>query len=66
MRQISRLCLLHFFSAFSAQKSHVKPPNHLTPSIQRKSSWRISSNPTVILKIEIRKSPSANRQGPRI
>jgi hypothetical protein len=27
--------LLHFFSAFSAQKTHVKPQNHLTPSNKR-------------------------------
>jgi hypothetical protein len=33
---------LHLFFAFSAQKSHVKPQNHLNPSNQRKSSWQVS------------------------
>jgi hypothetical protein len=31
-----------YFSPFSAQKSHVKPQNHLTLSNKRKSSWHFS------------------------
>src|ERR1700680_4596370 len=40
-----------FFLLFSAQKSDVKPPNHLNHSKQRKSSWHVSSAPTAIMNI---------------
>ena len=42
---------LFFLFAFSAQKSHVKPPNHLTLYQPTTSEWRISSAPTAILDI---------------
>jgi hypothetical protein len=31
-----------FFSHFSAQKSHVKPQNHLNPTNKTRSTWHIS------------------------
>jgi hypothetical protein len=47
-----------FFSSKTAQKSHVKPPNHLTRSNKRKSSWQVSSTQSAILKtVEKNESP---------
>src|SRR5207244_9716469 len=45
----------NFFSAFSAQKSHVKPQKHLTPSNKRKSGWHVSYPQPVILDIGSKK-----------
>jgi hypothetical protein len=48
------IALVHagiFLLPFSAQKSHVKPQNHLTPSNKRKSSLKFSYPQTAILKI---------------
>jgi hypothetical protein len=39
------------FFAFSAQKPHVKPQNHLNPIPATTSTWRISSVPFAILDI---------------
>jgi hypothetical protein len=44
------LIAFDFFSMFSAQKSHVKPQNHLTYSNKRKSSWHVSSPQSAIIK----------------
>jgi hypothetical protein len=40
-----------FLSSFSAQKSHVKPQNHLTNTNKTTSTWRISSLQPAILDI---------------
>jgi hypothetical protein len=50
-----RLLPLHFLSTFLAQKSHVKPQNHLNPTNKRKSSWHFSSTQPAILKTVERK-----------
>jgi hypothetical protein len=42
---------LHLIFAFSAQKTHVKPQNHLTHYQPTTSAWRISYTPTAILDI---------------
>jgi hypothetical protein len=47
----------HFFSAFSAQKTHVKPQNDLNHANKTRSSWRISFANLVIIEIGIKKSP---------
>jgi hypothetical protein len=44
--------LLHlFFLLFSAQKLHVKPPNHLTRSKPTTSAWHVSYLQPAILDI---------------
>jgi hypothetical protein len=40
-----------FFPPFSAQKSHVKPPNHLTHYPAITSAWHVSSAQSAILDI---------------
>ena len=45
-----------YFSPFSAQKTHVKPPNHLTHSNQRRSSWHFSYVQSAILNIDRKQS----------
>jgi hypothetical protein len=42
---------LIFLSPFSAQKSHVKPPNHLTRFHPATSAWHFSYVQTDILNI---------------
>jgi len=46
-----------FISRFSAQKSHVKPQNHLTLSNQATYSWRISYAEPDIIKVGIKQKP---------
>ena len=41
----------NFFLAFSAQKRHVKPPNHLTQTNRTRSSWHFSYPQSAILDI---------------
>jgi hypothetical protein len=53
-RRAKRLNLLPLFavvfiSAFSAQKTHVKPQNHLNHSNKTRSSWHVSSPQFAIL-----------------
>ena len=48
-----------FFLLFSAQKAHVKPPNDLSASNKRRSSWHVSSLQTAILDIQIKKAPAS-------
>jgi hypothetical protein len=48
-----------FLLPSSAQKSHVKPPNHLTHYPTTTSTWHFSSPQTAILDIEIK-----NKQAP--
>jgi hypothetical protein len=50
-----------FLFVFSAQKSHVKPQNHLTPSNKRKSSLKFSYPQTAILKIVEKKQSKPRR-----
>jgi hypothetical protein len=57
---------LYLFFAFLAQKSHVKPRNHLTHSPSTISTWRISYHQTAILVIGIKKKTLGNRRGFRI
>ena len=45
-----------YFSPFSAQKTHVKPPNHLTHSNQIRSSWHFSYVQSAILNIDRKQS----------
>jgi hypothetical protein len=40
-----------FLLLFSAQKSHVKSPNHLTQTNETRSSWHVSFTPTAIMNI---------------
>jgi hypothetical protein len=47
-----------FFFAISAQKSHVKPGNHLKPYDSTTSAWHVSSSLPAIMDIEIRKEKS--------
>jgi hypothetical protein len=47
-----------FFSAFFAQKSHVKPPNHLNLTNKTRSNLKISYLQTAIMNIEIKKEAS--------
>jgi hypothetical protein len=42
-------------SAFSAQKSHVKPPNRLTLYSSTTSAWHVSSAPPAIMNIDRKK-----------
>src|SRR5882757_9403667 len=51
--------LLHLFFAFSAQKSHVKSQNHLTPSNKTRSSLKFSYPQTAIIK-----TVEKNKQAP--
>jgi hypothetical protein len=44
--------VLNYFSAFSAQKSHVKPPNHLNLSKHKTSAWHVSFVQSAILDID--------------
>jgi hypothetical protein len=39
-----------FLSAFSAQKTHVKPQNHLNLTNKTRSSWHVSYSQSAILK----------------
>jgi hypothetical protein len=48
----------NIFSSFSAQKSHVKPLNHLTPYSAITSAWHVSSTPTAIIEREGKKAES--------
>ena len=45
-----------YFYPFSAQKTHVKPPNHLTRSNQRRSSCHFSYVQSAILNIDRKQS----------
>jgi hypothetical protein len=55
--------LSFYFSPFFAQKTHVKPPNHLTRYQSTTSAWRISSTPTVILDIDQKKASPGRPPG---
>jgi len=45
-------CCCIYFLPFSAQKSHVKPQNHLTPSPPATSAWHVSYTQPAILDID--------------
>jgi hypothetical protein len=47
-------CPCNFFSAFSAQKSHVKPHNPLTLSSSSSYKWHVSSSLPAIIKVVIK------------
>jgi hypothetical protein len=48
----TRLSLPEVFLSFSAQKSHVKPQNHLTRCMAITSEWHFSLVPPAILDID--------------
>jgi hypothetical protein len=50
-----------FFLAFSAQKSHVKPQNHLSPHSPTTSAWHFSYAQPDIIETGIKKSPGQSR-----
>jgi hypothetical protein len=47
-----------FLLPFSAQKSHVKPQNHLNPTNKTRSSWHVSYVSSAILKTVEKKQAS--------
>jgi hypothetical protein len=52
---------LIFLSPFSAQKTHVKPKNPITPYTPTTSIWRISSIQLAIIEIGIKKKTRPSR-----
>jgi hypothetical protein len=48
---------LNYFSSISAQKSHVKPQNHLTRYTATTSVWHFSYLQSAILKQDRKKAP---------
>jgi hypothetical protein len=55
---------LNFLLPFSAQKSHVKPQNHITLDKSTTCIWHFSSPQSSIIKLEIKKSPGQSRGFP--
>jgi hypothetical protein len=57
------LLQLQFFWLFSAQKSHVKPTDHLTLYQSATSVWRIPPAQSGIIEIEVKERALAKRRG---
>jgi hypothetical protein len=49
-------CSPNYFSPFFAQKSHVKPPNHLTLASSTTSAWHFSYIQPAIIEIGIKEA----------